>query len=80
MKAVKVMGTIDAQGQLSLDQPLHLNPNSRVEVIVLVSEPELDDDEPTESVLAGLRQAWKEARAGQTIPLSELWDGIDVQK
>jgi hypothetical protein len=78
MRAVKVMGTIDEHGQLSLDQPLHLNPNSRVEVIVLVSEPD-DDDEPTESILAGLRQAWKEARAGQTIPLSELWDGIDVE-
>ena len=36
------------------------------------------DDEPRESVLAGLRQAWQEARAGQTIPLEQLWDDIDA--
>ncbi|MDX2245089.1 MAG: hypothetical protein NW224_30800 [Leptolyngbyaceae cyanobacterium bins.302] len=35
------------------------------------------DDEPKESVLAGLRQAWQEVRAGKTIPLENLWDDID---
>ena len=78
MKAIKAMATIDAQGQLSLDDPLLLAKDSRVEVIVLV--PDMDeDDESQESVLSGLRQAWKEARAGQTIPLSELWNDIDVE-
>lgn len=78
MKAIKAMATIDAQGQLSLNDPLLLAKDSRVEVIVLV--PDLDeDDESQESVLSGLRQAWKEARAGQTIPLSELWNDIDIE-
>lgn len=78
MKAIKAMGTINEQGQLSLDYPLLLAKDSRVEVIVLV--PDIDeDDESQESVLRGLRQAWKEARAGQTIPLSELWNDIDVE-
>ncbi|MBI4781935.1 MAG: hypothetical protein HY785_11550 [Oscillatoriophycideae cyanobacterium NC_groundwater_1537_Pr4_S-0.65um_50_18] len=78
MKAIKAMATIDAQGQLSLDDPLLLAKDSRVEVIVLI--PDMDeDDESQESVLSGLRQAWKEARAGQTIPLSELWNDIDVE-
>lgn len=78
MKAIKAMATINAQGQLSLDDPLLLAKDSRVEVIVLV--PDIDeDDESQESVLSGLRQAWKEARAGQTIPLSELWNNIDVE-
>ena len=78
MKAIKAMATIDAQGQLSLDDPLLLAKDSRVEVIVLI--PDLDeDDESQASVLSGLRQAWKEARAGQTIPLSELWNDIDVE-
>jgi hypothetical protein len=36
MKAVKVMGTINEQGQLSLDQPLQSSKNIRVEVIVLI--------------------------------------------
>lgn len=78
MKAIKAMATIDAQGQLSLNDPLLLAKDSRVEVIVLI--PDLDeDDESQESVLSGLRQAWKEARAGQTIPLSELWNDIDAE-
>ncbi len=38
MEAVKVMGTIDERGQLTLDQPLELVENSRVEVIILVQD------------------------------------------
>lgn len=43
-----------------------------------VISPDDPDDEPKESVLTGLRQAWQEARAGQTILLEQLWDDIDV--
>ena len=43
-----------------------------------VIPPHDPDDEPKESVLAGLRQAWQEVRAGQTIPLEQLWDDIDA--
>ena len=28
---------------------------------------------------ASFRQGWKEARAGETRPVSELWEGIDVK-
>ena len=42
MEAVKVMGTIDEWGQLTLDQPLELVENSRVEVIILVQNASLD--------------------------------------
>ncbi len=35
------------------------------------------DDDPKEEVLANLKQAWQEARSGNTIPLSQMWDGID---
>jgi uncharacterized protein (DUF433 family) len=38
MKAIKVMATIDDRGQLHFDEPLHLEQNSKVEVIMLVSE------------------------------------------
>ena len=44
MKAVKVMATINEEGQLALDKPLDINKNSRVEVIVLISE-ELEDEQ-----------------------------------
>jgi hypothetical protein len=38
--------------------------------------PDLDDD-PKKEVLVNLKQAWKEARSGNTIPLSQMWDDID---
>lgn len=39
--------------------------------------PDLDDD-PTEAVLSDLKQSWQEAQSGNTIPLAQMWDGIDV--
>lgn len=82
MKAIKLMGTVDGQGSLSLDRPLNIVQNSRVEVIVLIPETvDLnEDDTPKESreeILADFRQAWHEAMTGQTIPLSQLWEGIE---
>ena len=41
---------------------------------------ELDpDDTPKEVVLQGLREGLQEALLGQTIPLSQMWDGIDAE-
>ena len=82
MKAIKRMATVDEQGSLSLDQPLSLIENSRVEVIVLIPETEDidEDDEPIETreeILNDFRQAWHEAMTEQTIPVSQLWEGIE---
>ncbi len=78
MKAVKVMGTINEQGQLTLDHPLTLQ-NHRVEVIVLIPEPaSLEAAEPSKAeLLADFRQAWHEAMTGQTIPIAQLWEGLE---
>jgi hypothetical protein len=76
MRAQEIMGTIDDKGQLSLDEPLSKNKQSCVKVIVLYLE-ENEDDEPKESILNSLRISLKEAKAGKTRPVSELWDGID---
>lgn len=76
MRAQEIMGTIDDKGQLSLDEPLSKNKQSRVKVIVLYLE-ENEDDEPKESILNSLRISLEEAKAGKTRPVSELWDGID---
>ena len=78
MKAVKVMATINEEGQLALDKPLDINKNSRVEVIVLISE-ELEDEDgqPKEEILEDFRQAWHEAMTGKTTPASELWKDIE---
>jgi hypothetical protein len=79
MKAIKVMATIDDQGQLTLDYPLITDKNSRVEVIVLIpEESEIDeDDKPKEVILEDFRQAWHEAMTGKTIPVAQLWEGIE---
>ena len=49
-----------------------------LQFLAQVIPPHDPDDESKESVLAGLRQAWQEVRAGQTIPLEQLWDDIDA--
>lgn len=77
MKAIKVMGTINAQGQLALDQPLEVAQNSRVEVIVLIEEESTEDDISKEEVLSNFRQAWHEAMTGQTIPVAQLWKDLE---
>jgi hypothetical protein len=78
MKALKVMATINEEGQLTLDHPLLTDKNSRVEVIVLIPDEEevLDNQSQTE-VLADFQQAWHEAMTGQTIPVAQLWEGIE---
>ena len=77
MKALKVMATIDEQGQLTLDKPLITDKNSRVEVIVLIPEEADLDDSSQAEVLADFRQAWHEAMTGQTISVAQLWEGLE---
>ncbi|WP_017305859.1 hypothetical protein [Spirulina subsalsa] len=85
MKAFEVMGRIDAEGKLLLDEPLEIKSESRVKVILLVSdEGESDnesdgDDTPVEEIQASLRRALQEAQAGQRIPLEQMWEGIDAE-
>ncbi|WP_251959459.1 type II toxin-antitoxin system RelN family antitoxin [Nostoc commune] len=77
MKAVKVMATINEQGQIILDHPLITDKNSRVEVIILIPEEEVLDNQSQAEVLADFRQAWHEAMTGQTIPVAQLWEGLE---
>jgi hypothetical protein len=85
MRAVEVTGSIDETGQLSLDRPIKIAAPSRVRVIVLFEElqDKLEDDEPDdtsiEEIKTSLRRALQEAKAGQRIPLSEIWEGIDAE-
>ncbi|NJK75045.1 MAG: hypothetical protein HC849_13840 [Oscillatoriales cyanobacterium RU_3_3] len=79
MKAIETTGKIDDRGQLLLDRPLDIANYNRVRIIVLVPE-ETDinpDDDPIETVIEGIQQGFHEAITGQTLPLSQLWEGID---
>jgi len=65
-------------GQLSLDQPLTVDKHTRVRVIVLLSEnEEVQDEELLESAQESFRQGWYDAMTGNTLPVSQLWQGID---
>lgn len=37
------------------------------------------EETPTEIVIEGIHQGIREALSGQTIPLSEMWEGIDAE-
>ncbi len=75
MKALKAMATINEQGQITLDSPLLNNKNSRVEIIVLI--PESVEEFTKEDIISDFRQAWHETMTGQTVPLSQVWEGLE---
>lgn len=79
MRAFEAMGKIDRNGQLLLDEPVEISADSRVKVILLISEDDKSDpdDTPVEEVKASLRRALQEAKEGKTRPISELWERID---
>jgi Zn-finger protein len=78
MIAQEIMASVDQNGQLCLDTPLILHKHSRVKVIVLFIEDEIDDDdESKESILESLKTSLQEVKAGKVRPVSELWEGID---
>ncbi len=85
MKAIEVTGKIDSQGNLILDEPIQgTTYPHQVRVIVLVPEQEetqeIDpDDTPIEEIKASLRRSLQQAKMGQTLPISQLWDGIDAE-
>jgi hypothetical protein len=79
MKAIETTATINNEGHLLLDEPLAPIQSRRVRVIVLIEDDEPEpDDTPTEVILDGIRQGLQEAFTGQTIPLAQLWDGLDA--
>jgi mRNA degradation ribonuclease J1/J2 len=85
MKAYEFSAKITSDGKLEVPD-LHLEDlprNSVARVIVLVEEStdaenEDDDDDSVEEISASLRRALREAKTGQRILLSQLWEGIDT--
>ena len=52
----------------------HLQPSDAA----LIAESE-SYETPTEKVIESLRQGFHEAFTGQTLPLAQMWDGIDAE-
>ena len=60
-----------------IDQ-LSLNEQQEVLQYLIKKNREDLDDTPDDIVIAGIKQGLKEAMRGQTIPLSQMWEGVDV--
>ena len=79
MQEIEVMGEIDEQGQLLLLQPLNLGKHNKVRVRITLLEEDFDPEtDSNQQILADLKESLRQADAGQTRPISELWDGVDV--
>ena len=61
-----------------IDQ-LSLNEQQEVLQYLVEKTSENLDDTPDDIVIEGIKQGLKEAMRGQTIPLSQMWEGIDVE-
>jgi hypothetical protein len=61
-----------------IDQ-LSLNEQQEVLRYLVAKTRENLDDPPDHIVIKGIKQGLKEAISGQTIPLSQMWEGIDVE-
>ena len=61
-----------------IDQ-LSLNEQQEVLQYLVEKTREDLDDTPDDIVIEGIKQGLKEAMRGQTIPLSQMWEGIDVE-
>lgn len=78
MKAIETTATLTENGQLTLDEPLTFTHPSRVRVIVLIPEDDEPEDDSLEIIREGLYQGWQEALIGKIRPVSQLWEGLDV--
>ncbi|MBE9055042.1 hypothetical protein [Sphaerospermopsis sp. LEGE 08334] len=80
MKALEVTGKIQ-QGKLTLDYPLGIDDFQEVKVIILL--PEASDHDPDDTSIGeieeSLKKAFQEVKAGETRPISELWERIESE-
>ncbi len=85
MKAYELTANVTVDGKIELPdfRLASTSPQpSKVKVIILVSEPEeindelvnVDDNFSEES----FKRSWQQAIAGETLPLSQLWEETDI--
>jgi hypothetical protein len=78
MKAYEFSTHISSDGKIELPEYLKLLTNtSEARVIVLLKEATDTTDDEGFSV-ESFRTSWQQAVTGQTLPLSQLWEGIEV--
>jgi hypothetical protein len=85
MKAYEFPSKINAQGNLEVPEAVlkHLSSDQEIKIIILVPEPSesserLEADDGLGFSAASFEESWRQANNGQTLPLRQLWEGIDV--
>lgn len=84
MKAYELNARVNADGELEIPKlPLHLEQDTIVRIIVLVNESDSDAQmadatDETGFSTQSFQKSWQQAIKGDTLPLSQLWEGIDV--
>jgi hypothetical protein len=84
MKAYELTAKINANGELEIPKLRlkHLQQDTPVRIIVLVNEPDADEpageENETEFSTESFQRSWQQAVNGETVPLSQLWEGLDV--
>jgi hypothetical protein len=82
MHTIQAQVTVNRDHVLNLVLPEEITEGTYQIVIVMNPQPNnpLDnDDTPDEIILEGIKEGLKQAISGQTIPLSQMWEGIDVE-
>ncbi len=78
------MHKIQTQIEIKNDHCLKIQLPENIEIgtyqVIIMLNPQSDpDDTPDAIVIEGIKEGLKEAIADQTIPLAQMWEGIDVQ-
>jgi hypothetical protein len=81
MKAYELTARINADGELEVPRLdlKHLQENTPVRIIVLVNESGDSAEDETKFSSERFQASWQQAVKGETLPLAQLWEGIDVE-
>jgi hypothetical protein len=82
MHTIQTQVTVNKDHILNLVLPENITEGTYQIVIVMNPQPDHEfdhDDTPDQIILEGIREGLKQAITGETIPLSQMWEGIDVE-
>jgi hypothetical protein len=81
MKAYELTAKINADGELEIPKLHleHLQKDTPVRIIVLINESGDQAEDETVFSAERFQISWQQAVSGETLPLSQLWEGLDVE-
>ena len=78
MQAFELSARVRLDGTIELPKLPIVSFNSAVKVILLVEEPfKTRDDSELSSAAESFQEGWSDLLEGRTIPVCQLWDGLD---